>query len=129
MPVLFFPAQARSVKAEFQRFDIVDLLTAERYNGSVQQQYVVTNPNFFPAIPPISSLANSRSQQTTEQLSSQLRAPYLMESAIAVERQLPAHTTVALTYVNSHGLHQFLTSDINAPSPGTYNPQVPGSGS
>lgn len=52
-----------------------------------------------------------------------------MESAIAIERQLPAHTTVALTYVNSHGLHQFLTNDINAPLPGNYNPQVPGSGS
>ena len=113
----------------YQRLDIFDLLTAKRYNGSIQQQYVVTNPNFFPAIPPISSLASSRSQQTTEQLSSQLRAPYLMESAIAIERQLPAHTTVALTYVNSHGLHQFLTNDINSPSPDTYNPQVPGSGS
>lgn len=112
----------------YQRFDIVDLLAAERYNGSLQQQYVVTNPDLFPSIPPISTLANSRSQQTTERLSSHLRAPYLMESAIALERQLPAHSTVALTYVNSHGLHQYLTNDINAPLPGTYNPQVPASG-
>jgi hypothetical protein len=35
---------------------------------------------------------------------------------------------VALSYVNAHGLHQFLTNDINAPLPGTYTPQVPGSG-
>jgi hypothetical protein len=112
----------------YQRFDIVNVLTAERYNGSTQQQYVVTNPNFFPLIPPISSLVSARSQQTTEELSSNLRAPYLMESAVAIERQLPAHTTAALTYVNSHGVHQYLTNDINAPLPGTYNPQVPGSG-
>ncbi len=112
----------------YQRFDIVNVLTAERYNGSTQQQYVITNPNFFPLIPPISSLVSARSQQTTEELSSNLRAPYLMESAIAIERQLPAHTTAALTYVNSHGVHQYLTNDINAPLPGTYNPQVPGSG-
>ena len=105
-----------------------NVLTAERYNGSTQQQYVVTNPDFFPFIPPISSLVSARSQQTTEELSANLRAPYLMESAIAIERQLPAHTTVALTYVNSHGVHQYLTNDINAPLPGTYNPQVPGSG-
>jgi hypothetical protein len=51
-----------------------------------------------------------------------------MDSAVAIERQLPRHTTVALTYVNAHGLHQFLTNDINAPVPGTYNPQVAGSG-
>jgi hypothetical protein len=52
-----------------------------------------------------------------------------MESAIAIERQLPKNTTIALTYVNSHGIHQFLTNDVNAPLPGTYNPQAPGSGS
>lgn len=113
----------------YQRFDIVDVLAAQRYNGSTQQQYVVVNPDFFPSIPPISTLAGFRSQQTTEELSSNLRAPYLMESAIAIERQLPKNTTIALTYVNSHGVHQFLTNDINAPLPGTYNPQVPGGGS
>jgi hypothetical protein len=112
----------------YQRFDISDLLTAERYNGVVQQQYVITNPDFFPSIPSISSLSGSRSQQPVEQLSAHLRAPYLMESAVAVERQLPAHTTIALTYVNSHSLHQYLTNDSNAPLPGSYNPQVPGSG-
>jgi hypothetical protein len=31
----------------YQRFDIVDVLAAERYNGSTQQQYVVVNPDFF----------------------------------------------------------------------------------
>jgi hypothetical protein len=112
----------------YQRFDISDSLTAKRYNGMAHRQYVVTNPDFFPSIPAISSLAGSGSQETIEQLSANLRAPYLTESAVAVERQLPAHTTAALTYVNSHGLHQFLTNDINAPLPGSYNPQVPGSG-
>jgi hypothetical protein len=112
----------------YQRFDISDLLTAERYNGIVQQQYVVTNPDFFPSIPPISLVAASRSQQPIQQLSAHLRAPYLMESAVAVERLLPAHTTVALTYVNAHGLHQYFTNDINAPLPGSYDPQLPGSG-
>ena len=112
----------------YQRLDLVDVLNAKRYNGLTQQQYVVTNPDFFPSIPSISMLGSFRSQQTTEELSTDLRAPYLMESAVSIERQLPAHTTVALTYVNSHGVHQFLTNDINAPLPGTYNSQVPGSG-
>jgi hypothetical protein len=51
-----------------------------------------------------------------------------MQSAVSVERQLPARTTLALTYVNSHSSNQFLTNDINAPLAGTYNPQAPGSG-
>jgi hypothetical protein len=112
----------------FQRFDITDTLMAERYNGVVQQQYVVTNPDFFPLIPSVSALANARTQQTTEELGGSLRAPYVMDSAVAIERQLPGHTTVAVTYVNARGLHQYLTNDINAPLPGTYNPEIPGSG-
>jgi hypothetical protein len=113
----------------YQRFDIASALASERYNGVVQQQYVVTNPDFFPLIPLISSLAAaSGSQQAVEKLSPNFRAPYLTESAAAIEHQLPRHTTVALTYVNSYGGRQFLTNDVNAPLPGTYNPQVPGSG-
>ncbi len=110
----------------YQRFDIVNVLTAERYNGSRQQSLVVGNPEFFPSIPPASALGAS--QQTIEQLSPTLSAPYLMETAVGVERQLPAQTTLALTYVNTRGYRQFLTNDANAPLPGTYDPQVPGSG-
>jgi hypothetical protein len=108
----------------YTRFDLSNTLAADRYNGAVQQQYVITNPNFFTpnAITPIGS---GFSQQTTEPLqsiqdvSSTLRAPYLMQSALSVERQLPAHTSLAVTYTNSHGLHMFNTQDINAPF-GTY---------
>jgi hypothetical protein len=112
----------------YQRFDIANFLTLERFNGETQQQYVVTNPDFFPAIPPVSSLTSAGSQQAIEKLSPNLRAPYIMQSAVSVERQLPARTTLALTYVNSHSSNQFLTNDINAPLAGTYNPQAPGSG-
>jgi hypothetical protein len=112
----------------YQRFDIANFLTLERFNGETQQQYVVTNPDFFPTIPPVSSLTSAGSQQAIEKLSPNIRAPYVMQSALSVERQLPARTTLALTYVNSHSSNQFLTNDINAPLPGTYNPQAPGSG-
>jgi hypothetical protein len=112
----------------YERFDIANFLTLRRFDGLTQQQYIVTNPDFFPAIPPVSSLNSASSQQATEKLSPNLRAPYLMQSALSVERQLPGHATVALTYVDSRSSNQFLTNDINAPLPGTYNPQVPGSG-
>jgi len=51
-----------------------------------------------------------------------------MQSAAAIERQLPHNTTMAVTYANSHGLHQLRSIAANAPLPGTYNPSVPGSG-
>ncbi len=66
-------------------------------------------------------------QQTIHEISSQLRAPYLIQSAIGVERQLPRNTTLAVTYTNSHGLHELRSRDINAPLPGTFN-GTPGSG-
>src|SRR5262249_50540456 len=46
----------------------------------------------------------------------------------AVERQLPWNSTLAVTYAQSHGLHQLRSNDINAPLPGTYKPRVAGSG-
>ena len=51
-----------------------------------------------------------------------------MESSVSLEHQLARGTTLALTYANSHGLHQLRTEDRNAPLPGTFNPAVPGSG-
>jgi hypothetical protein len=112
----------------YTRFDLSDTMAAERYNGQVEQQYVVTNPTFYPNIPPISSLMGYQSIETIQEVSSTLRAPSLMQSAASLERQLPGHTTLAVTYTNAHGLHMLRTEDINAPLPGTYNPEVRGSG-
>ena len=112
----------------YDRFALANTLTAARYNGIVQQQYVVTNPDFFPTIPPVPVIAAFQTQQTIQQISSTLRAPYIIQSALSVERQLPHNTTMAITYANAHGLHQLRSQDINAPLPGTFNPLVPGSG-
>ena len=110
----------------YDRFALANILTAQRYNGIVQQQYVVTNPDFFPNIPPIDGLQSVT--QTIQEISSSLRAPYILQSSVTVERQLPAHTTLAVTYTNSHAIHTLRSNDINAPLPGTYNPAVPESG-
>ena len=112
----------------YDRFALANTLTAERYNGVVQQQYVVTNPDFFPVVPSIPVIAAFQTTQTIQQISPTLRAPYIMQSAVSVERQLPRNTTLAITYANAHGLHQLRSQDINAPLPGTYNPLIPNSG-
>jgi len=112
----------------YDRFLLSNTLTAERYNGVVQQQYVVANPNFYPYIPSLAALAGSQSMPVIQQISLSMRAPYIIQSAATVERQLPYKTTLAITYTNSHGLHAFLSQDINAPLPGTYDPDVRNSG-
>jgi hypothetical protein len=99
----------------YDRFSLADTMTALRYNGILQQQFVIANPDFFPVIPPASALAGSQSTQVIQEISRKLRAPYILQSAIAVERQLPKNTTVAVTYANSHGLHLLRSRDITAP--------------
>src|ERR1700674_5275119 len=55
----------------YDRFPLADIITAERYNGTVQQQFVVANPDFFfdPAIPSPAALA-AKGYQSTEAVSS-----------------------------------------------------------
>ena len=112
----------------YERFPLTNVLTGSLYNGLRQQQYVVNNPSFYPSIPSSSALSESRSTQAVQQIDSNLRAPYIMQSALGVERQLPWNLSIAVTYANSHGLHQFRSNDINAPLPGTWNPLIQGSG-
>jgi hypothetical protein len=110
----------------YDRFALANTITADRYNGTVQKQYVVTNPDFFPNIPSLAGLQST--PQSIQEVSSRMRAPYTTQSSLSVERQLPAHTTLALTYTNSHGVHVLQSNDINAPLPGTYTRGVPESG-
>jgi hypothetical protein len=115
----------------YVRLALADSVTALRYNGVVQQQYVVTSPTFFPNIPSIASLGPS-SLQSTNEVDSHLQSPYLLQGLVTIERQLRPNTTLAATYTNIHGLHQFLSKDINAPldytGPGTGVYPYPGQG-
>ena len=106
----------------YDRFALANVITAKRFNGAIQQQFVVNNPDSFPNAPAITV------PSTIQEISPALRSPYIMQSALTVERQLVHRTTLAVTYTNSHGLHQLRTLDVNAPLPGTFNPSVPGSG-
>ncbi len=111
----------------YDRFALSNSLIAARFNGVTQQQFVIASPDFFPSVPASSSLIGAF-PSAIQQVASSLRAPYLMQSAIALERQLPRNTTMAITYANSHGLHQLRTVDTNPPLIGTYDPSIPGSG-
>ncbi len=113
----------------YDRFSYDYLLQAERYNGITVQQYVVSNPNFFPLIPSPAQLAQlSTTSPTIYQVQSNLRVPYTMEAAVSVERQVTKNATVSVTYLNSRGVHQLFLRNANAPLPGTYNPADPTSG-
>src|SRR6516162_2882831 len=103
------------------------LLQAARLNGVNQQQYVVAQPNFFPTIPPVSDLSmlsNGKISPTVYQIAPTLQPSYTIQGGIGVERQLSRIATASVTYLFSHGVHQYITQNINAPLPGTYNPPI-----
>ena len=112
----------------YDRFAENLVLNAERLNGVTQQQFIVTNPAFFPTVPPLSMLTGSQTLPTIYQIDPNLRAPYMMQTAASLERQISNTVNVAVTYLNSRGEHQLLTRNINAPLPGTFDPSNPGSG-
>lgn len=90
-----------------------------RFNGLLQEQYTVSNPDFFPVIPTLEELGDAALPQTIQRFSPDLRAPYIMQGAIGVERQLPGNTTAAVTFTNSRGLHQLRSRAIGFASPGS----------
>jgi hypothetical protein len=112
----------------YDRFALANTMTALRGTGIREQQYVITNPGFFPAIPAAASLVGLQSAQVRQQISGNLTAPTYYQSIVTVERQLPFNTTAAVSYANTHGLHMLHSRNINAPLLGTYDPAVPGSG-
>ena len=106
----------------FDRFSSGYVLNAVRQNGVNQQQYVVKNPGFYQNAPSASELASiSTVAPTIYQLAPNLRAGLNMQAALGVEHQFGKIATTSVTYVNSRGVHQFLSNNVNAFLPGTYD--------
>src|SRR5437660_132143 len=102
-------------------------LTSLRLDGNNQRQFIVKDPDSFPLVPNANSLGSSASP-TIYQMDPALRAPYVMQSSISIERKLPRSTNLAITWLNSRGNGQLLTRNINAPLTGTFDISNPGSG-
>src|ERR1700678_467436 len=101
----------------FDRFQSTYVLQAIRQNGINQQQFVIKNP-----IPGDATLpAASEAAPTTYAIAPNLRAALNTQAAIGIEHRFGKNITVASTYINSRGLHQFYSDNINAFLPGTYD--------
>ncbi|PYT02707.1 MAG: TonB-dependent receptor [Acidobacteria bacterium] len=107
----------------FTRFSENLTLQAERFNGTNQQQFVVTNAtpgglsvlDLFPTVPTTAQLSAFQIQQTTRQVARDIRTPYTMQTAISVERQLPYRITLSVSYIAARTLHVLRARNINAP--------------
>jgi hypothetical protein len=105
----------------YDRFTYNLVLQQERLNGTGtgQEQILVQNPTFFlgcfppgvgqtpqcplPTAPP----------STIYQGNPNLKAPYTIQTGVTLERQLTKTANIAVTYLNSRGVHQFFTNNLD----------------
>lgn len=110
----------------YDRFNEQNLITAQRFDGVSQQQFIVRNPfsvltpgtYSYPSLPSVAELKKipgAQSLQAVRTISPDLSIAYVIQSAIGVERSLPKNSTIAVTWTTSHALHGLRTRNINAP--------------
>jgi hypothetical protein len=111
----------------YDRFSQGLVLNAERLNGITQQQLTVSTTgcnspcptiNFFPAVPPVNQLTGAVS--SIDQIAPDLHAPYVIQSALSLERQITKFANGTLTYLNARGVHQLMSFIPNAPDVPAY---------
>lgn len=107
----------------FDRFSESLVLQANHFSEGSEQQFISADPNIlglFPAVPTLAALANPAASRTSLQLASQLQLPYMMQSAINIERQLSFKFVFTATLLSARALHLLRSRNINAPLPGTF---------
>ena len=115
----------------YQRFLSTGVLQAERQNGVTERGVVVNDPDFYPAVcsaDPTACAGATQNAATIYRVNSTLRAPYTMIGGVGVDTPLDKYASLSTNYMYSRGEHLFLTRNINAPLPGTYDPADPTSG-
>ncbi len=106
-------------------------LQATRFNGTNQQQFLVTDPtvlDLFPIVPPVGLLNAFSQPQNRRVLSADLGPVRSLRIQFAVERQLLKGIKLSFNYSHSHTLDTLRTVNINAPLSGTFVPGLPTSG-
>lgn len=106
-------------------------LNATRFDGTNQQQFLVTSPpvlDLFPVVPPIELLDSFAQPQVRRVVSGDLISSRSLRFMFTVERSLASNLKVAITYTHSRGYHTQRLVNINAPLGGTFIPGFPNSG-
>jgi len=106
-------------------------LNSIRYNGTNQQQFLVTSPavlDLFPLVPPVEILNAFAQPQSRNVKNDDLETSRSLRFMFTVERSLPANVKLSLTYTHARTSRTMRTVNINAPLGGTFIPGVPASG-
>jgi hypothetical protein len=121
----------------YERFNENGTLQASRLDGIRQQQYSVTDPavldpvRFSPEgvenVPSIESLKQFEVPQVITRVSQNLQTPRTVLIGLQIERQLPRKFTFFGLFFHNRTRRALRLRDVNAPLPGTFDPNDPGS--
>jgi len=101
----------------YDRYQLDNILTTVQLNGQNQIQTILAHPDTATCSPTnlAGCTATTPKGNTTVSPSPNLRTPYSMEFAIGADQQLFRGATLSVNYLNTRGVHQFLSQNINAP--------------
>jgi len=115
----------------YDRFAQNLIMQAERLNGVNQRQITITDSgdnsptslakraqlqslySTYPVIPPSALSSFTAVPANTYTIDPRLRAPYTIQFAGSVERQIGKSATLSGTYIHSHGVHQLFSEVVN----------------
>jgi hypothetical protein len=100
----------------YDRTGILPIADTLRFDGQRLRQVNLDNPGYPD---PLSSGGVFANQPTSiVRFAPGLRSPYTFQFNMGVERQLTKSLAASANYVNTRGIKQFRSRDINAPLPG-----------
>ena len=121
----------------YDRFGERATLLANRFDGENQLDFRVFDPTILDAstfslngvtnVPTAKALEAFAAPQITRQIAGDFQAPTFVMTAVNFERQLPSKFTFFAVFFNYRGKHLLRVRNINAPLPGTYDPDDPDS--
>jgi hypothetical protein len=113
----------------YTRLPSANLLQVTRLNGISQSEYVLNSPDTYPGIPGESQLtSDQQTPPTIYRLSRSYHSPYTLASNVSLEHNFGPGSSLTAGYAFERGVHLLLSRNVNAPLPGTYNPDDPTSG-
>ncbi|HEY8459705.1 MAG TPA: TonB-dependent receptor, partial [Blastocatellia bacterium] len=86
----------------YDRIPLQLTMTARRFDGVNQRQFIVSDPEIlglFPLAPSIETLAQFALPQTVRRMADDARAPYFTQASLSFERQLPGNAVFTATYI------------------------------
>src|SRR5215468_5848702 len=100
----------------YDRTGILPIADILRFDGQRLRQVNLIDPSYPDPLSSVGAFANQPT--SVVRFAPEMRSPYTIQFNMGVERQITKSLTASVNYINTRGVKQFRSRDINAPLPG-----------